>query len=125
MIHKESFIVTKTNGPRPAGKPGHCFYCGIHVGHEHAKNCICRKRTIIMKAEIEVLMEMGEDPNIYTEAYINHKFDGEGTYCMDNIIEMIETARGDSCLCGNAKMTYLREASEKDEKRHNYESENF
>jgi|ERR1700679_3151709 hypothetical protein len=120
MHHPETYFVTKTNGPRPAGRPDECFYCRLPVGSAHAEGCVLRKRTIVMIAEIEVLVEVDQ---LSAAGVIERGFN-EGSWCADNLLGWIENAqRADKCLCDLAKVVFLREATETDEKRHSYRLE--
>jgi hypothetical protein len=122
MDHPESYTVTETNGPRPAGKPDQCFYCHRPIGQNHADDCVLRKRTVVMVLEIEVLVEVDQ----HRAAGAIERGFNEGTWCMDNALEGLENARRTGmCLCDLGKLVFLREATPKDEKRHNYKLEDI
>jgi hypothetical protein len=53
MNHPETYIVTEKNGPRPAGPPDECFYCGQKIGQKHKSDCVCRDRSVMVRMIVE------------------------------------------------------------------------
>lgn len=113
MQHPETHLVTKDNGPRPAGKPDQCFYCNHPLGSEHREDCVTRQRTVVVRYAIEVTICVPED---WDEGTINfHRNDS--TWCADNLIEELQRCPADRCLCDVAKAEFVREATREDEER--------
>jgi hypothetical protein len=54
MLFEPSKEVTPLNGPRPAGKPTECFYCKQQIGDEHAPDCVCRVKVVMVKVEMVI-----------------------------------------------------------------------
>ena len=113
MLHPETHLVTKDNGPRPAGKPGECFYCNQPLGSEHRKDCVSRRRTIVVRYSIEVTICV---PEIWDEATINfHRNDSP--WCADNVITELQRSPENRRLCDVTKAEFVREATREDEER--------
>jgi len=94
-------------------RPGECFYCGAKVGAEHNWDCVCRLRTVVVRATVDLVREVPED---WTKEDIESQLN-ESSWCASNILDdftRIVAAR-DSCICEASSFEYLREASEKDE----------
>ena len=108
MKHPETYIVTKENGVCPAGPPGKCFYCKQPVGCEHSSDCVCRKKTVVVKFTIDVTVSM---PDYWNEKNI-HFYYNESSGCKSNILMDIERA---GCICGMATIDYIREATPDDD----------
>ena len=115
MIHEETNLTTEDNGPRPAGLPGRCFYCGSRVGDFHDRECACRKRTVVVQISFDMCLSV---PQSWSEKDITNFVAGRKN-CIDNQLrEMQESAdrRGEGCLCGFLRScSFLREATEQDE----------
>ncbi len=113
MKHPELYKVTKRNGPRPAGRQDECFYCRHLIGGDHAPGCVCRQKTVMVNITVPVLVEV---PEWFEGADIVKYF--TGTYCADNFLASIahQAKTREGCLCGVAKVEFLREATEEDEK---------
>lgn len=110
-MKKEDWEV-KDYGIRPAGSDYECFYCGVKKGNQHKEGCVIRKRTVVVKMEIEIVLDVPED---WDENFINfHK--NESSWCASNIIsELQRMDEKTGCLCEFTEFKYLREASEEDE----------
>jgi hypothetical protein len=125
MIHAETHTITKDNGPRPAGKPNECFYCHRKIGQQHANDCPCRHRTIVVEARIRYVTVTSE---YVTPESFNARHDcsdGAGTWCGDNVFKDMERCglnsdapEGEPCACDSVKVLYIREASPEDEERY-------
>lgn len=116
MEHPESHTVTATNGPRPAGKPGQCFYCRHPIGAQHEAECVCRQRTVKVRAVIEYVIAV---PASFGESNILfHRNDS--SWCKDNMLD--ELAKID-CLCEFATFSLLGEATAADEARQDFKLE--
>lgn len=93
-----------------------CLYCEGKLGEEHGFNCVCRKRTVVVRLEIEYVIEV---PESWTPEYIDfHR--NKSSWCCDNgideINEMINRAGDNICAtCNKSKYFYVREATKKDE----------
>lgn len=108
MIHSETHMVTAKHGPRPAGEPDRCFYCGMMIGFEHRSDCVMRDRTVVLKFSIELVVRVPENWNKDDIEF--HR--NESSWCASNIIR--ELGDGNACLC-SSKIEYVREATERDE----------
>ena len=111
MKHTETHMVTLKNGPRPAGPPDKCFYCGMDIGEEHAVECVCRTRSVVMRHEFEVTVDV---PDSWSAEDIEFHYN-QSSWCAGDAIAEIE--RHGDCLCGIFTSKYLREATENDEAR--------
>ena len=102
-------------GIRPAGSPDHCFYCGVERGGTHKKDCVIRKRTIVMEMKVEIVLDVPED---WDEDMCNfHK--NESSWCASNILSTLERMKDKmGCLCEATEFKYIREATEEDEDKH-------
>lgn len=116
MEMPETHMVTPENGPRPAGKPDQCFYCPRHVGEEHAPDCVCRKRTVVVRATVEAVLEV---PESWTTEDIEHLWNDSHT-CADNFYEAITRDMPNpdpekwGCTCNSSEIRVVREATEDD-----------
>ena len=102
----KKFIVTKED-ERPAGKgSGHCFYCPSKIGEEHAKECVLRKRKVIIRLAVEYPIEV---PESWTKEQIEfHR--NESSWCKDNALdELKEFIKQNGCLCDKADIEYVEE----------------
>lgn len=134
MIDESTHAVTPDNGPRPAGKKNECFFCHETVGHLHKDDCPAYSRTVVLQVTIPVVVRVpvGHDTQLINWAW------SEGSNCSSNIFRYIEKmeaqleenyhmddeqrksegfVRRQECLCEvpECKITFLREATEKDE----------
>lgn len=103
-------------GIRPVGDPDKCFYCGVEKEGVHKKDCVIRSRTIVMKMEIELVMEV---PEFWTKKDCEfHK--NESSWCANNILPSIEKIVDDhGCICGLTRFKFLRETTPLDEDYYN------
>lgn len=102
----ETWTVTKENGPLPAGKPDECFYCGQPLGAQHAAECVCRTRTVIVRATIEYEVTV---PSFWDRAQI-HFHRNEGSWCSNNMLNELDELNRD-CLCRYVKWEYVGEGA--------------
>jgi hypothetical protein len=113
MIHSETHIVTE-DSVRKAGKQDECFYCNNKLGDLHKLDCVCRDKTVVVRATIEYVVKVPEfwdDYNI--ECHRN-----ESSWCSDNIIgELEELEEKHGCLCNFVNFEYVREATKEDEEK--------
>ena len=108
MFHPETHKVTAEHGPRPAGSPDKCFYCGESVGSDHKSECVCRNRTVVMKVTLEL-------PCVRPESWLPYEIErhfNDSSWCQSNLSGLIDDLR---CLCGDAQFEYVREATIEDE----------
>jgi hypothetical protein len=109
----DSWTVTEKDA-RPAGRPGECFYCKALVGQEHKKGCVCRRRTVVLKVEAELVVSVPED--------WPQDLAGEPFSCQSTVLERLrETeqrmeAAEEGCMCGVIQTSFLREATGEDER---------
>jgi len=109
MERTETHIVTKENGPRPAGPPDCCFYCSRLIGREHAEDCVLRIKTVMVRATTEYPVVV---PSHWSKDDIEfHR--NEGSWCSSNMIgELQEVFDAGDCLCLRTKFEYLGDADE-------------
>jgi hypothetical protein len=112
MLHPETHLVTKENGPRPAGDPDKCFYCGEPLGSEHKMDCVCRSRTVIVRYVFELPIDV---PESWDKDMIEFARGGGGGWCGDNAPDDLNRLREDYCLCEFFHSEYVREATAEDE----------
>lgn len=116
MIHPETQKVTKTHGPRPAGKPDQCFYCQQPLGSNHKHECVMRQRTVMMQVTITLPVAV---PECWTPEHIEfHR--NESSWCAGNWAnDLLEDPAADDpeprCICSHYEAEYLREATAQDE----------
>jgi hypothetical protein len=127
-------MVTTSNGPRLAGKPDVCFYCGRKVGQEHTMECVCRRRVVVFSVRHKTgTFEWATmSPASWTKE--DHEFHkNESSWCMDNIYgsgsfklcppefafppRSEDPDRGECVLCFFTEFTYLRDATDEDMRR--------
>ena len=107
--------VTPENGPRPAGRPDHCFYCGMPVGAEHKPNCACRKKAVMVEMTITFPCVVPQ----HWDAEINESHMNESSSCQDNLVDFYldryrRACGEDFCLCGLVNARQLRDATPDD-----------
>lgn len=127
-MRRSSWLVTE-KGTCPSGGPDECCYCKQKIGADHAADCVLRRRTVVVRLNVEYVTTVEEndgEPPEHALFYWN-----EGTYCMDNALEDIrafvyDEEAGDDpddphktfgCICPVATIEYVREATEADEAR--------
>lgn len=110
-MRRSSYPVTDSD-VRPARPDGTCFYCRTPLGQEHAQGCVCRDRTIVCRLTIELVQSIPED---WTPKQFEFIHNGN-SWCADNELETaLKLANENECVCGG--LTFIREATEQDEKR--------
>lgn len=110
MILKGNDIVTVADA-RPAGKPDECFYCNQPIGEQHTPECVCRKRTVMIRISYDLLIDL---PVSWTKEDIEH-YGNESSNCGDNQLRMlVEQAARVGCACHFQKWKVLREATKED-----------
>jgi hypothetical protein len=118
-VKKPSYLVTKENGVRPAGKQDECFYCHQKLDEEHKADCVLRRRTVVVKSTLEHVISVPEDWN---EEEINFYLN-ESSSCTSNHAERIKSffeyreSKNRDCYCfdGELESKFVREANEDDE----------
>lgn len=96
------------DGIRPASLPGQCFYCKQQVGQPHSQDCVTVKRMVMVRFTVDIPVEV---PAYWDASNIEFYY-GEGSWCADNLIEMLQEGAGRvGCLCGHVESVYLRDIS--------------
>lgn len=113
MKHPETYPVTATYGPRPAGKPDECFYCHEKVGGEHKPGCVLRQRTVVLRYSYEVVVPVPEDWN--ADMITFHR--NESSWCADNSAIDINRRRSEGCWCQEFSAEFVGEATAEEESR--------
>ena len=112
MIIESSHRVTPENGPRPAGRPDECFYCGQPLGALHKDDCVLFKKTIRVRAIVEYVIAIPAEWD--KEMFEFHR--NESSWCGTNGLEEIgrlATALDrlpHRCGCDLIEYEYLGEA---------------
>lgn len=105
-VIEDSIYVTEENGPRPAGRPDRCFYCGHALGDRHKDDCVCVVRHVRIRLTVEYNVEVPAD---WDEGMILfHR--NEGTWCASNFIDELDKRFGDesdACMCGAAHIDVI------------------
>lgn len=115
MILGHTRIVTPENGPRPAGKPTECFYCHRSLGGEHAMDCVCFSKVVMVKVEMTI-------PMVVPAHWGPHEVDfhmNDRSWCANNIVKdlqrMQEADEGHCrCLCADFHGDFVRDATDYD-----------
>jgi hypothetical protein len=106
--------IVKAADVRPARPDGTCFYCRQPLGSEHKPDCVIASRTVVLKAQMEVVVSVPRD---WTAEQIEfHRNDS--SWCGDNLLrEMGAWAASDKdhCACATLKMSFVREATAEDQ----------
>ncbi len=108
-MKRDNWTVDK-HSIRPAGSPDRCFYCNQKISQEHKKDCVIRKRTVVMDFTIRMVLDV---PEFWDNEDIEFKYN-DGSWCADNLIDMIDRDNK-GCLCPYVTAKYIKEASEEDE----------
>ncbi len=83
------------------------------MGEEHAQNCVCRKRTVVVEYKFTVCLEFPVD---FSDKDIEFNRN-DSTWCANNaLMELDNTCEAGRCLCPRFEAKYIREATEQDEK---------
>lgn len=109
MKHEETYAVTPTHGPRPAGKPTECFYCHVQVGGTHKTDCPCRVRTVVMRYTFEVVIPYSEDADVGAITFSRN----ESSWCANNALRELE--KRNDCWCSGFTAEFVRDATAEDE----------
>ena len=110
MIHENRVTRDDTrayNGGR--GTPDKCFYCPAPIGAPHEPKCVRSKRTVVLEAKIEMVVEV---PASWTEESILFQRN-DSSWCIGNLKDELEA--GPDCLCPYTEFSFVREATEIDE----------
>ena len=115
MLLAHTKLVTPTNGPRPAGKPDRCFYCGELIGNEHKPSCPCRVKVVQLKVELILPVVV---PEYWDADAVDFHFN-DSSWCADNIAnELVRYMEAKSyeagCLCSSFEGTFIRDAEPED-----------
>ena len=91
------------DGIRPAGNSTHCFYCQSPKG-EHTADCVCRTKTVVIKATIECVVEV---PASWDPHDVEFKYN-ESSHCASNLLRGLgEWAEKDqNCACGSTNVEF-------------------
>lgn len=108
-MKRKSFIV----------KNSQCVHCRTKEGSEHAHDCVCRTRTVVVEMTVEYIIAVPED---FNEDLINF-CRNESSACVDHAFDVEipqwrehRENEGYVCLCPHVKTKYVREATREDHK---------
>lgn len=97
---------------RPAGNPGECFYCQRKAGEQHAADCVMRRRTVVIRASVELVVDV---PETWSANDIEFQRN-ESSMCANNLIHDLQAlSERAGCLCQFADFEFVREATAEDE----------
>lgn len=110
-MRRDSFLVTD-DGSTPEKPLERCLYCAAAVGSEHEPRCAMRRRTVVLRAEVDYVCEIPEHWTAGdTDAFYN-----SGTWCADNLpADFKKHVGSELCLCDSTTIRFLREADADDE----------
>ncbi len=102
----------------PVGKHDECLYCKAKIGQQHAAECVCRTRTVVVRTSIEWVIEVPES----WDAEMIELHRNEGSRCVSNdISDIVDMDRRllaeDRCACHLVRTEYLRDATVADERK--------
>lgn len=110
---KRDHWVVGEYGIRPVGSPDHCLYCGERRGSIHKSDCVIRRRTVVVLATIEYVIDV---PESWDSDAIEFQRN-DGSWCANNMLQELEALTEHGCLCERTSFAYLREADAEDEQR--------
>lgn len=109
-------VETNIVGPgvdHPNRSDGTCYFCSSPSGQPHSGNCIVMSKTVVVKVELEVVIEA---PRHWGKDDI--EFDRNlGTWCSDNLLRDLgrwsdmEDDERQCCSCDTMSVTFVREAT--------------
>ncbi len=109
MIRNNWTVTEKST--RPAGKADRCFYCSKKIGEQHKEDCVIRSKTVLVDFTVRVVVDI---PEHWSKDDIEFKYN-EGSWCADNLLDMIDRDDCDCCLCHFMTATYVGDATKEDE----------
>ncbi len=105
-------LVTKENGPSPAGKPDECCYCKMPIGVQHETDCVLRIRTVMVRMAAEYPISVPESWS--AEQIERHR--NEGSWCSGNALDELREICGEgACICWLTEFEYIREATKEED----------
>lgn len=106
-------VLVEERDTRPAiAPPDRCGYCPSRLGEEHALECVCRRRSVVVRLIVEYAVTM---PESWDEAMILSNRN-DGCWCASNAIQELEALnRKAGCLCAPARYEFVREATDEDD----------
>lgn len=109
--------IVEEEGIRPmVCDPNLCMYCRQPKGLLHKEDCVIRKRTVVINATFQYVIEVPED---WDSSMIEfHR--GESSLCVGYSVlqelNALQERRGENnCLCSIVTCDYEREATKEDE----------
>jgi hypothetical protein len=111
-MRRESQLVSQLD---TRGVSEKCFYCPALRGHEHAKGCVIRVRTVVVEATFTMLHEVPED---WDEQSVDF-FVGEsdcGNNAVSRLVRLRDGIDNRRCMCNQTSGRFVREATEEDER---------
>lgn len=85
-----------------------CGFCPSPVGTPHVPGCVCRRRTVLVRATIEYVVDVPDD---WTQEQIEfHR--NESSWCGTNMVSELDRLDGDDedTVCRRVNFDYVREA---------------
>lgn len=135
-------VLINDDGIRPAGRADECFYCHRKVGQEHAHNCVCIVKTVLMgvTANLGNRTVQGTWTTIVPHDWDKRMIEfhrNEGTWCGGNFLneedrgtvtwshndqqevwsDLKRLEAGGSCLCGELRFEYIRTTDDTPQRR--------
>jgi hypothetical protein len=110
-MRRSSFIVSESDVPplnHQLGRHTKCGWCASVIGEEHKPECVRRKRSVVVRIEVEMVTTIPEHWDVETLEFI---YNGN-KFCASNFIDWLKER--EACICGG--LSYVREADDRDEK---------
>lgn len=104
--------IVKASDERPVRKDGTCFYCNARVGEMHKEGCVILSRSVVIRVEVDVVVEVPED---WSEDIIDYHYN-ERCRCQSTLLSDIGCWAESRAGCGEIVevVSLLREATLED-----------
>lgn len=118
MLKPHTFTV-RPQDERPARRDGTCFYCGEPIGGTHKADCVIRTKTCVVNFTIQMVVPV---PECWEKGIIEFHYN-DGSWCADNLLTAIKNREANTgrCLCDITTASFVRDATEEDEKAFGYD----
>jgi hypothetical protein len=105
-MKKDNWPVVRTTPNFISG----CMYCHALKGEQHKLDCVARRRTVVVKATIEYIVEVPESWNQHDIEF--HRNDS--SWCTNNMVKELDELCLNNCICHRTEFSYIREATQDD-----------
>lgn len=107
MLIEETELVRKCDTRSDRQK---CGYCSSALGQPHEPKCVCRRKLVVVRATVEYIVSV---PAAWDARSI-WSARNESSWCKDNMLDELDAASKDGCLCRHVHFDYLRDATDTD-----------